>query len=758
MTVGLAEDLGGRPYYDDAEFSFRASAGSDTSIKDGMASIKELHGNSVVWNQLRGNAEGVSDDSKYGLTILTAIDSPYISIVGTPTHDDIIAYNAGIFPAINGIEGHKYVGAIRGNTHVSLIVYGGADFATASAGIFTCISSSALNFVPQIKNKVGVSINEEVAFLCYDLTLMFGAGNEPVTIDEFYARMPIGVDMSAYNEGEVIHLTAEGIKSIGDNAWDEEWEQGYIATDGSGDGSGNTEIRSKNYIKVLPNERYFFPYYLGQIYGQSGNLYFRVLFYDRDKTIISYTTTYTNWETDSWIMTMPPNCHYIRFYTNIEGGTYNNDIMISLVHSGWKQDTDAKYQPYWDDTLLIDQRIKDAFPEGLQKWDKVYNKNGKGYIVKGTGKASNLDWGYTLTGDGSHLLYVDMVDVKPGGNVLCAQYEAIPATDYWDVMPDKAMCIHKSMGRIIVKDSAYTDAASFKAAMAGVMLYYELATPEVIEYDEPFNLDYRVADFGTEEVISDQPSAPIAAEIQYNFNANDTIRTNRIAIHELKTNKQDTLVSGENIKTINGESILGSGDIVIEGGETITESDIAAMGFTKNTGTYSKPSGGIPKTDLASAVQTSLGKADTALQSYTEQYKGTITGVSANGTSVATSGVADIPAASLTKYGVTKLSDATDSTSTTLAATASAVKAAYDLANNYKGTVTGVKINGTTKNPSSGIVDLGTVITSHQDISGKQDKLVSGTNIKTVNGQSLLGSGDITISSGSNVTESTVSG
>ena len=41
-------------------------------------------------------------------------------------------------------------------------------------------------------------------------------------------------------------------------------------------------------------------------------------------------------------------------------------------------------------------------------------------------------------------------------------------------------------------------------------------------------------------------------------------------------------------------------------------------GFTKNTGTYSKPSGGIPKTDLASAVQTSLGKADTALQSYTE--------------------------------------------------------------------------------------------------------------------------------------------
>ena len=75
-------------------------------------------------------------------------------------------------------------------------------------------------------------------------------------------------------------------------------------------------------------------------------------------------------------------------------------------------------------------------------------------------------------------------------------------------------------------------------------------------------------------------------------------------------------------KTINSETILGSGNI--------------------NTGTYSKPSGGIPKTDLASTVQTSLGKADTALQSYTEQYTGTITGITMNGVSKGTSGVVDL--------------------------------------------------------------------------------------------------------------------
>lgn len=48
--------------------------------------------------------------------------------------------------------------------------------------------------------------------------------------------------------------------------------------------------------------------------------------------------------------------------------------------------------------------------------------------------------------------------------------------------------------------------------------------------------------------------------------------------------------------------------------QAVTEQTVAGWGFTKNTGTYSKPSTGIPKTDLESSVKTSLGKADTAMQ------------------------------------------------------------------------------------------------------------------------------------------------
>ena len=79
------------------------------------------------------------------------------------------------------------------------------------------------------------------------------------------------------------------------------------------------------------------------------------------------------------------------------------------------------------------------------------------------------------------------------------------------------------------------------------------------------------------------------------------------------------------------------------------------------------------------------GDPTTALGAATKQYvdnatanAGTITEIQANGTSIATSGTANIPAASTSVYGVTQLSSSTSSTSTSLAATASAVRSAYN--------------------------------------------------------------------------------
>ena len=64
-----------------------------------------------------------------------------------------------------------------------------------------------------------------------------------------------------------------------------------------------------------------------------------------------------------------------------------------------------------------------------------------------------------------------------------------------------------------------------------------------------------------------------------------------------------------------GASGAGTGDMIASIYDPQGKAqDIFSYADTK----YSKPSGGIPKTDLASDVQTSLGKADSALQSVTK--------------------------------------------------------------------------------------------------------------------------------------------
>lgn len=67
-------------------------------------------------------------------------------------------------------------------------------------------------------------------------------------------------------------------------------------------------------------------------------------------------------------------------------------------------------------------------------------------------------------------------------------------------------------------------------------------------------------------------------------NMENGIAQNNASIENLQQNKQDALISGVTIKTINGDSILGTGDIVISGGsgsggsvETLTEEEENAL-------------------------------------------------------------------------------------------------------------------------------------------------------------------------------------
>lgn len=84
---------------------------------------------------------------------------------------------------------------------------------------------------------------------------------------------------------------------------------------------------------------------------------------------------------------------------------------------------------------------------------------------------------------------------------------------------------------------------------------------------------------------------------------------NNVTLSGNKTAAQLGLAAASDIPTVPVQSVNGKTGVVV-----LSASDVGA-------GTYSKPSGGIPKSDLASAVQTSLGKADTALQSVPSTYR-----------------------------------------------------------------------------------------------------------------------------------------
>lgn len=73
----------------------------------------------------------------------------------------------------------------------------------------------------------------------------------------------------------------------------------------------------------------------------------------------------------------------------------------------------------------------------------------------------------------------------------------------------------RSSNTFVAFNSSITTLADFKSAMSGVMLYYELAEPIETTIAPPLDLTYKVADFGTEESISEGKSTPFNGIIKY---------------------------------------------------------------------------------------------------------------------------------------------------------------------------------------------------------------------------------------------------
>lgn len=251
--------------------------------------------------------------------------------------------------------------------------------------------------------------------------------------------------------------------------------------------------------------------------------------------------------------------------------------------------------------------------------------------------------------------------------------------------------------------------------------------------------------------------------------------------------KQDTLVSGTNIKTINGQTLLGEGNIEIQGGADSVEWDnvlskpddivniTERLAAKLDTATYnSEKANFASKEELATKADASalsskqdtlvsgqniktingesvLGEGNIAIQGGTSNWDD-ITG-KPEFAEVATSGDYNDLTNKPTIPDVSNLAtkaEIADMETRTHAAATYATKAEIPSLEGYL-TETEASETYATKEDLADYQPVGDYATK-AELASKQDTLVSGTNIKTVNGQSLLGNGNIDITSGGTIT------
>lgn len=542
LTAGFSDNLVSKDPVVDSEFNIRQSGGG--AISDGVARMEVVKGNSVVWNQLIKN--GTFADLSYwstatnsNVTVTVEDGVATLTFEGTTSN----RYNQDIRQSVAIYANHKYFFAVDVYSdnvnicHIILYTPTGSKTVTHNmqlgqwnhaSGITTMVaeaSGSALFRIGTV-DKIGQVTMKFKNVSFYDLTLMFGAGNEPKTVEEFYTRCPQNIDKSAYNAGEVIHCNVDAVKSVGRNVWDEEWELGYL-NDNTGEyvSSSNFGV-SKNYIPCCPNKDYF--------YCTTNSTWASFRFYDANKNFLGISTN--KGVNKNALFTTPPNAHYMRF--SLQNNERPYDICINI--SG--PDFNGQYEPYREDVREIPSAIKAAFPEGMMSAgsanDVAYNDLNKGVGVTekrmGVIDLGTLNWSYDetfggfigyISGTGNHNKVF-----KNAWKGVCVKY---PYYGAYNLVKDKGLgYIYNT--NVFIKDSSYTTATSLKTALSGVMLYHELTTPVITEHDEPFNLDYEVTNGGQEQAIAANPTAPFKAEIAYGFNAAAKIKENANEIEQLK--------------------------------------------------------------------------------------------------------------------------------------------------------------------------------------------------------------------------------
>lgn len=482
MGVGIADNLASKGSSVPALF-IRRTAGGNADIADGNAKIASIRGRVLKFNQLV-YALSTGTSSAGGVSYKRNSDGTQ-TLNGTCTAAKTSGDRYG---DIEVIEGHKYakIQSAENFKFTFSNISPGTGWSDGNC-IFTPSSTRKPYFL--FSGLVGQTYDNQVCWAnIFDLTQMFGAGNEPSTIEEFEAWLAenVGLSYYPYDKGSLVPMQASGIKTIGFNA--------YNPTTGK--------------ARLLGGHQY-------QITGAY--------------TAISYTDIFGTAET------ITPDVNGKFTPTNDgELSVTGGNSSTTCVHLVWSGVRDGEYEEHWEQIRNLDLSAFDVqytaadgttkVAGGLKQAGSVYDEQTPNKDIRKIGVVDLGSLSWMSRGEGLFSLNAPRItSKKDDGKLLCIKYaqhsgKTLPA--------DGEISSHNSYNNhdIIIRDTAYSTPEALKAALAGVLLYYELATPVETIPSEPHNLAYKVSDFGTEELVATGLTAPIDADIVYGMNAVDTLR------------------------------------------------------------------------------------------------------------------------------------------------------------------------------------------------------------------------------------------
>jgi len=447
---------------------------SDESVPLKGALIK---GKTAVLNQLANPTNGATTDLSF------TVSDGVLTINGTTVNANYKTISASGYKTIIG---HKY--------------YVGADHTlSADEGLYVYNDGGGIVCGYNSKEIIGTATAEKPFYIVFasgktfsnttlrvmiiDLTACGFTSDETASVDALKAAWlsKFGYPLPQYipyNAGSIVsnnavyQLTGKNLLTNGTDTTNGYVSGYYLKNDGTTAAAAGYNI--SEYIRVAPNT--------GYVMSCSGSANApSVCAYDASHNFIA---GYNYGGTNKIIFTTPDNAAYVRASIDTSG-----------TNQFEKGSAATTYEPYFNGGSITADSLNGF--EGTDIYDtQSFTEKRR---MCGKDDLGTLTWEYIAGATNARFKATPSTSPKiPASstttpNALCAKYGT---SNYAEIYggEDKAVGIGAD-GNIYIRDTAYTDAATFKTAMSGVYLVYELAaettdttTPAILTTQKGYNL------------------------------------------------------------------------------------------------------------------------------------------------------------------------------------------------------------------------------------------------------------------------------